>query len=70
MISRPNLVGGEAGHFSGSGVAEVHRRARADALHASIAEQVEALTDIEEWEKVLAFARAFHACSLNLALSC
>jgi hypothetical protein len=44
------------------------RRAQADALHASIATQVEALADSEQWARFLAFAGAFHAYSLNNVL--
>lgn len=45
------------------------RRAEAEALHESIAEQVEALRDSEAWTRFLSFATAFHRYSLtNLLL--
>ena len=44
------------------------RRAQADALHASIADQVEALRNTDQWTRFLAFAGAFHAYSLNNVL--
>lgn len=45
------------------------RRAEAEALHESIAEQVEALRDSEAWTRFLTFAQAFHRYSLgNLLL--
>jgi len=45
------------------------RQAEAEALHESIATQVEALADSEQWARFLAFAGAFHAYSLgNLLL--
>lgn len=45
------------------------RRAEADALHASITEQVEALRDSDAWQQFLEFAQSFHSYSLgNLML--
>lgn len=45
------------------------RRAEAEELHATIAEQVEALRDSETWARFLDFTRAFHRYSLgNLLL--
>lgn len=45
------------------------RRAEAEALHATIAEQVEELRDSEAWTRFLRFAQAFHRYSLgNLLL--
>ncbi|QUY63939.1 ArdC-like ssDNA-binding domain-containing protein [Gulosibacter molinativorax] len=44
------------------------RRAEADALHESIAQQVEALRDSDAWQRFLDFAQAFHTYSLNNVL--
>jgi antirestriction protein ArdC len=44
------------------------RRAQADALQASIADQVEALRDSEQWKRFLRFSGAFHKYSLNNVL--
>jgi len=44
------------------------RKAQAEALHESIATQVEALRDSDRWTRFLAFAAAFHAYSLNNVL--
>jgi antirestriction protein ArdC len=41
------------------------RRAEAEQLHDTIAEQVEALRQSETWTQFLAFARAFHRYSIN-----
>lgn len=41
------------------------RHAEVERLHATIAEQVEALRGSEEWTRFLAFAQAFHHYSLN-----
>lgn len=41
------------------------RRAEAEALQASIAEQVEQLRDSEAWTRFLEFARVFHRYSIN-----
>ena len=41
------------------------RRAEAEALQASIAEQVEQLRDSEAWARFLDFARVFHRYSIN-----
>jgi len=41
------------------------RRAEAEALHATIAEQVEALRESETWARFLDFSRAFHRYSLS-----
>lgn len=41
------------------------RRAEAEALHAQIAEQVEALRDTGAWRRFLDFSRAFHQYSLS-----
>lgn len=41
------------------------RRAEAEALHASIAEQVQQLSDSGQWRAFLEFARSFHTYSLN-----
>ncbi|ROQ30862.1 uncharacterized protein DUF1738 [Frondihabitans sp. PhB188] len=44
------------------------KKAQADALHASIATQVESLRDSDRWTAFLDFAQAFHAYSLNNVL--
>lgn len=44
------------------------RKAEADALHAKLAEQVEALATSENWQRFLAFAASFHSYSLNNTL--
>jgi antirestriction protein ArdC len=44
------------------------RKAQAEALHESIATQVEQLRDSDRWTQFLAFAAAFHAYSLNNVL--
>lgn len=44
------------------------RREAAEALHASISEQVEALRDSDAWARFLNFAQAFHSYSLNNVL--
>lgn len=44
------------------------RRAEADALHESIAQQVEQLRDSDAWQRFLDFARSFHSYSLNNVL--
>lgn len=41
------------------------KREQAEALHASIAQQVEALRSSEQWRRFLDFAQSFHAYSLN-----
>ncbi|WP_295122444.1 ArdC-like ssDNA-binding domain-containing protein [uncultured Leifsonia sp.] len=41
------------------------RKAQAEALHASIADQVQQLTDSDQWRKFLDFTRSFHTYSLN-----
>lgn len=41
------------------------RRSEAEQLHASIAEQVEALRESEAWTQFLTFAQAFHRYSIN-----
>ncbi|GAA3949575.1 ArdC-like ssDNA-binding domain-containing protein [Microbacterium sp. CnD16-F] len=41
------------------------RRAEAEGLHATIAEQVEELRTSEAWSRFLTFAQAFHRYSLN-----
>lgn len=41
------------------------RKAQAEALHASIAEQVEALRGTGQWQRFLDFAQSFHAYSFN-----
>lgn len=41
------------------------RRAEAEALQATIAEQVEALRDSEAWARFLDFSKAFHRYSIN-----
>ncbi|QAY64985.1 ImmA/IrrE family metallo-endopeptidase (plasmid) [Xylanimonas allomyrinae] len=41
------------------------RRAEAEALHATITEQVEALCESAAWTRFLEFARSFHHYSLN-----
>ena len=41
------------------------RRAEAEALHASIVEQVQQLADSGQWRAFLEFARSFHDYSLN-----
>ncbi|WP_243768944.1 hypothetical protein [Leifsonia sp. TF02-11] len=41
------------------------RQAEAEALHASIVEQVQQLTDSGQWRAFLEFARSFHTYSLN-----
>ncbi|HLR97343.1 MAG TPA: ArdC family protein, partial [Jiangellaceae bacterium] len=44
------------------------RRAEAEALHAGIANQVNALRSSEEWHRFLDFTRSFHSYSLNNVL--
>ena len=45
------------------------KRAQAEALHPSIAEQVDALRGTGQWQRFLDFAQSFHAYSLgNLLL--
>lgn len=44
------------------------RRAQAEALHESIAEQVAAMTDSEQWRRFLDFMGGFHTYSLNNVL--
>ncbi|MGN7797661.1 ArdC family protein [Leifsonia sp. 22587] len=41
------------------------RKAQAEALHASIVEQVQQLADTGRWRRFLDFARSFHTYSLN-----
>jgi antirestriction protein ArdC len=41
------------------------RKAQAEALHASIIDQVQQLADSGQWQKFLDFARSFHSYSLN-----
>jgi hypothetical protein len=41
------------------------RKAQAEALHASILEQVEQLAESGQWRRFLDFARSFHQYSLN-----
>jgi hypothetical protein len=41
------------------------KKAQAEALHNSIAEQVEQLRNTDQWVKFLTFAQSFHAYSLN-----
>jgi antirestriction protein ArdC len=41
------------------------RKAQAEALHASIIDQVQQLADRGQWRKFLDFARSFHTYSLN-----
>ena len=45
--------------------AAVDRQAKAEALHASIVEQVQQLADSGQWRAFLEFARSFHTYSLN-----
>jgi antirestriction protein ArdC len=42
-----------------------HRKAQAEALHASITEQVDALRHSDQWRAFLDFAQSFHPYSLN-----
>lgn len=44
------------------------RRAQAEALQASIAEQVEQLRSSEDWQRFLTFLQSFHTYSLNNVL--
>lgn len=44
------------------------RKAEADALHAQLAEQVEALASSEAWQRFLKFATSFRSYSLNNVL--
>lgn len=44
------------------------RKAEAEALHAQLAEQVEALASSEAWQRFLTFATSFHNYSLNNVL--
>lgn len=44
------------------------RREQAEALHASITDQVHALRSSEEWRRFLDFTRSFHSYSLNNVL--
>jgi len=48
-----------------AGLSTDEQRARADALHNSISEQVEQLKNSEKWRAFLDFAAAFHSYSLN-----
>jgi hypothetical protein len=48
-----------------AGLSPDEQKARGEALHHSISEQVEQLKDSEGWRAYLDFARAFHAYSLN-----
>jgi antirestriction protein ArdC len=41
------------------------RKAQAEALHATLTDQVAALTDSDQWRRFLDFTRSFHAYSLN-----
>ncbi|MGO4594878.1 ArdC family protein [Leifsonia sp. 2TAF2] len=41
------------------------RKAQAEALHASIVDQVQQLADTGQWRRFLDFARSFHTYSLN-----
>jgi len=41
------------------------KKAQAEALHASITDQVDALRNTEQWKRFLGFAQSFHAYSLN-----
>ena len=50
------------------GVSPEARKAQAEALHESIATQVEQLRDSDRWTQFLAFAAAFHRYSLNNVL--
>ncbi|MGH1524502.1 ArdC family protein [Leifsonia sp. L25] len=47
---------------------EEERQATAEALHASIVEQVQQLADSRQWRAFLEFARSFHNYSLNNVL--
>jgi antirestriction protein ArdC len=49
-------------------VSPEERKAQAEALHESIATQVEQLRDSDRWTQFLAFAAAFHRYSLNNVL--
>jgi antirestriction protein ArdC len=49
-------------------VSAEERKAQAEALHESIATQVEQLRDSDRWTQFLAFAAAFHRYSLNNVL--
>lgn len=51
-----------------SSISSAERQAAAEALHESIAVQVEALRGSGEWERFLAFAGAFHSYSLSNVL--
>ncbi|MFP3467592.1 ArdC-like ssDNA-binding domain-containing protein [Leifsonia sp. SIMBA_070] len=48
-----------------AGLSADEQKARAEALHNSISEQVEQLKNSEKWRAFLDFASAFHAYSLN-----
>ncbi len=41
------------------------RKAQAEALHASIADQVQQLTDSDQWRNFLDFTRSFHTYSIG-----
>ncbi|KQV07087.1 ArdC-like ssDNA-binding domain-containing protein [Leifsonia sp. Root112D2] len=41
------------------------KKAQAEALHASITDQVDALRNTDQWKRFLGFAQSFHAYSLN-----
>jgi len=41
------------------------RRAQAEALHATLIDQVQQLADSDRWQQFLSFARSFHTYSLN-----
>ncbi|WP_223227647.1 ArdC-like ssDNA-binding domain-containing protein [Leifsonia xyli] len=41
------------------------RKAQAEALHATLTDQVQQLTDSDQWRRLLDFTRSFHTYSLN-----
>ncbi|MFF9563917.1 ArdC-like ssDNA-binding domain-containing protein [Leifsonia sp. NPDC014704] len=48
-----------------NGRTQEQRKAQAEALHASIVDQVQQLADSGQWRRFLDFARSFHTYSLN-----
>ncbi len=45
------------------------RKAQAEALHASIADQVQQLTDSDQWRNFLDFTRSFHTSTALAGLA-
>ena len=67
--SRPADTDTEKGHtMARTKKSPEQRKAEAEALHAQLAEQVEALASSDAWERFLTFATSFHTYSLNNVL--